>query len=233
MSHGAAPGRATPCQALPAACSKRHPLPPASLSPRCVPTVLMLHFPASTTPLSRKEPRAPHTLPPHPLTSWVLFHPRGHIPLPAGRGPRRGSPTASLLTSGIRDTRNLWGSITSACPRPAEEAHTGGCPCLPADGEDGHLAGMSSEFGGFGGTERWQHLRPLLAAAGARGRSLHRVQVLLVVAGRGKLRQEVQPGEGGNAISMDVVPPWGVLSAALGEPYLLRGAELGGICCCL
>lgn len=67
---------------------------------------------------------------------------------------------------------------------------------------------MGSGFGGFGGTERWQHLGPLLAAAGTWGRPLHRVQVLLVVAGGGKLRQEVQPGEGGNAISVGVVPPW-------------------------
>lgn len=232
MSHGAAPGRATPCQALPAACSKRHPLPCLTVPTLC-PYSVNAPFSSLHSPFVQEGAQGSPHPPPHLLTSWVLFHPRGHIPLPAGRGPRRGSPTASLLTSGIRDTRNLWGSITSACPHPAEGAHTGGCPCLPANGEDGHLAGMSSGFGGFGGTERWQHLRPLLAAAGARGRSLHCVQVLLVVAGRGKLRQEVQPGEGGNAISMDLIPPWGVLSAALGEPYLLRGAELGGICCCL
>lgn len=205
MSHGAAPGRATPCQALPAPCGVGHPVPPALLSPRCVPTALMLHPPAFRTPSSRKGPQG--SPPPHLGGPSLLFSHGGHIPLPAGRGPRRGSPPASLLISGIRDTRNLLGSITSACPTPAEGTHTGGCPCLPADGEDGHLAGMSSGSGDLGGTERWQHLGPLLAAAGARGRSLHRVQVLLVVAGGGKLRQEVQPGEGGDAISVGVVPP--------------------------
>lgn len=71
-------------------------------------------------------------------------------------------------------------------------------PGLPANREDGDLTGSTPRFGDLGGTERWQHLGPLLlAAAGARGWTLHRVEVLLVPAGGGKLRQEVQPGKGG------------------------------------
>lgn len=66
---------------------------------------------------------------------------------------------------------------------------------LPANREDGDLTGMSSSFGDLGGTELWQHLRPLLATAGARGWTLHGVEVVLVLAGKGKLRQEVQPGK--------------------------------------
>lgn len=200
------PSRARPCQ-RPAA--RDTPSPPASLSPRCVPTALMLHLPASRTPLSRKEPRAPSLHTPLPRGCCSIPGVTSRCRRGGDRGGHHGGapppPRSSPQGSGTRET--CWG--VSHQPVPAlQRGHTPrGCPCLPADGEDGHLAGMSPGFGGFGGTERWQHLGPLLAAAGTRGRALHRVQVLLVVAGGGKLRQEVQPGEGGNAISVGVVPP--------------------------
>lgn len=127
----------------------------------------------------------------------MLFNHGGRIPLAAGRRPWGGSPPTSLLISGIRDTRNLLGGITSACPHPGGggDTHQGVSPPLPANGEDGDLAGTTRRFGDLGGTEWWQKLGPPLAAAGARGRTLHRVEMLLVPAGDGKLRQEVQPGK--------------------------------------
>lgn len=134
---------------------------------------------------------------PSPRGAVGAVQPRGSHPAAGGEGTTEG--LSPCLAPHLRDPRHPEpvGEHHVSLSHPCREGtHTGGCPCLPADGEDGHLAGMSSGSGDLGGTERWQHLGPLLAAAGARGWSLHRVQVLLVVAGGGKLRQEVQPGEG-------------------------------------
>lgn len=160
MSHGAALGCATPCQALPAPSIIPAARDTPSLPPHCphsVPTVLMLHFPASRTPF------------PSTLTSWepvVLFHHRGHIPLPAGRGPRRGSAPASLLTSGIRDTRNLLGSIASACP-PTEGTHIEGFSLLTC-----RWRGWSPRWDGLRVWGLWWH-RAMAAPRATSGCSGH------------------------------------------------------------
>lgn len=152
------------------------------------------------------SPRGGHqcfsTIPwPHPATSGEGTT-KGFTPHLA---PHLGNPGHPKPVGGR-------GSITSTCPPHGEGGHAGGWGHhLPADREDGDLTGATCGFGDLGGTEGWQHLGPLLlAAAGARGRPLHGVEVLLVPAGGGKLRQEVQPGnEGGDNISMGLVPPWG------------------------
>lgn len=114
------------------------------------------------------------------------------------------------------------GTHTTGTP-PHPRAPT---PCSPADGEDGDLAGaagLGPGFGGLGGINGGrQHLGPLLlAAAGAGGvrggvqfggRAVHRVQVLLVPARGGKLRQEVQPAGGGQ----EMPGTWGGGSVGLG-----------------
>lgn len=184
-----------PASTLHHPCSKGHPLPPASLGPYGVRA-------------SFSSPQNPFPHHPHLVGTGGAVPSQGSHPAAGGEGTTEG--LSPRLAPHLRDPghpKPVGEHHISLSPPPQREHTPGACPCLPANGEDGHLAGMSSGFGDFGGTERWQHLGPLLATAGTRGRSLHRVQVLLVVAGGGKLRQEVQPGEGGNAISLGVVPP--------------------------
>lgn len=71
-------------------------------------------IPAPPGALHAPNPRVSPPCP--PLTSgWlsVLFSHDGLVPLPAGRGPRDGSPPVPAVVpgfcSGIRDTRNLQG----------------------------------------------------------------------------------------------------------------------------
>lgn len=218
MSQGAAPGRASPCQALPAPSSEGHP--PSCLAvPTLCPHTVSAPFPASRTPLS-----------PHLVGALVLCH-HGVTPHCQRGGDHAGAPPQPR----------------SSAPGSGTPGTCGGAPCQPvptlAEGTHQGLSLLTCRWRGW--SPRWDECwvwglwwhREMAAARATSGRSGHTGPGPAPCAGAagGGRQGETEAGGaawgGGNAISMvGVLPPWGVLSAA---SYLLRGAQLGGISCCL
>lgn len=163
--------------------------------------------PGRTPPPRGSPPPSLHT--PSPRGGHRCFSTMGAASRYRQGGDHGGvHPLPRSLSRGSGTLETCWGRSHQPVPTLAggggggtHASGGGGCPHLPANGEDGDLTGTTPRFGDLGPF--------LLAAAGARGRTLHRVEVLLVPAAEGKLRQEVQPGKkgGGDTISRGSVPP--------------------------